>query len=111
MIDGARVAPKANYVMRDFHGIRAKRGGLLFTLAKLGELIEKGQPLARTVYPRPGRRIVYGTAGWRVRSLHDALHGLDGRTSGNPGCVLEENNREILPTLKRIPARPSSLPH
>jgi uncharacterized protein len=49
MIDGTRVAPKANYVMRDFLSIRAKRGRLLFTLAKLGELVEKGQPLARTV--------------------------------------------------------------
>jgi len=49
MIEGARVASRVNYVMRDFLGIRAKRGGLLFTLAKLGERIEKGQLLARTV--------------------------------------------------------------
>ena len=49
MIDGARVPPKANYVMRDFLVIRAKRGGLLFTLAKLGERVEAGQLLARTV--------------------------------------------------------------
>jgi uncharacterized protein len=49
MIGGARVAPKANYVMRDFLGIRARRGGLLFTLEKLGVRVEKGQPLARTV--------------------------------------------------------------
>jgi len=49
MIDGARVPPKKNYVMRDFLGIRAKRGGLLFTLAKLGERVKKGQLLARTV--------------------------------------------------------------
>jgi predicted deacylase len=49
MIDGARVPAKANYVMRDFLGIRARRGGLLFTLAKLGERVEKGQLLARTV--------------------------------------------------------------
>ena len=49
MIDGTRVAPKANYVMRDFLGVRAKRGGLLFTLVKLGARVEKGQLLARTV--------------------------------------------------------------
>jgi predicted deacylase len=49
MIEGARVVPKANYVMRDFLGIRAKRGGLLFTLATLGEPVVKGQLLARTV--------------------------------------------------------------
>ena len=49
MIDGARVPPKANYVMRDFLVVRAKRGGLLFTLAKLGERVEEGQLLARTV--------------------------------------------------------------
>src|SRR5262249_40934308 len=29
------------------------------------------------------RRNVYGTAGGRVRFLHDALHGLEGRTIGN----------------------------
>ena len=49
MIDGTRVASKVNYVMRDFLGIRAKRGGLLFTLANLGEPVKKGEPLARTV--------------------------------------------------------------
>jgi uncharacterized protein len=49
MIEGTRVAPKVHYLMRDFLNIRAKRGGLLFTLAKLGERVEKGQPLARTV--------------------------------------------------------------
>ena len=49
MIAGTRQPPAVNYVMRDFLGLRAERGGLLFTLAKLGDLVEKGQPLARTV--------------------------------------------------------------
>jgi uncharacterized protein len=49
MIGGASKPPAANYVMRDFVGIRAKRGGLLFTLAKLGLPVKKGEALARTV--------------------------------------------------------------
>jgi predicted deacylase len=49
MVVGTPKLPVANYVMRDFLGIRAERGGLLFTLAKLGERVEKGQALARTV--------------------------------------------------------------
>jgi predicted deacylase len=49
MIDGLRKPPSVNYIMRDFLGLRAQRGGLLFTIAKLGELVEKGQLLARTV--------------------------------------------------------------
>ncbi len=49
MIGGTHTPPAVSYVMRDFLGIRAKRGGLLFTLAKLGQPVEKGQPLARTV--------------------------------------------------------------
>ena len=49
LIEGRRVAPSVDYVMRDFLGLRAQRGGLLFTLAKLGEVVTKGQPLARIV--------------------------------------------------------------
>lgn len=49
MVGGAPVPPPVSYVMRDFLGIRAQRGGLLFTLVKLGQLVEKGQPLARTI--------------------------------------------------------------
>lgn len=49
MIAGLPKPPTANYVMRDFLGIRAERGGLLFTLAELGQPVRKGQPLARTV--------------------------------------------------------------
>lgn len=49
MIEGKRVPARVNHVMRDFLGLRAKRGGLLYTLAKLGDVVEKGQPLARVV--------------------------------------------------------------
>jgi len=49
MIAGTPEVPTVSHVMRDFLGIRAERGGLLFTLAKLGERVGKGQPLARTV--------------------------------------------------------------
>lgn len=47
MIAGARRLPGKSYVMREFLGIRAKRGGLLHNLARLGDLVEKGQPLVR----------------------------------------------------------------
>ncbi|MDX2205251.1 MAG: succinylglutamate desuccinylase/aspartoacylase family protein [Hyphomicrobiaceae bacterium] len=49
MIEGTRIAAPVAHVMGDFLGLRAKRGGLLFTLAKLGDTVEKGQPLARTL--------------------------------------------------------------
>ena len=49
MIEGKRVSAPVNHVMRDFLGLRAKRGGLLYTLATLGEVVEKGQALARVV--------------------------------------------------------------
>lgn len=49
MIEGARAPAPVHHVMRDFLGLRAKRGGLLYTLVKLGEVVEKGQALARAV--------------------------------------------------------------
>lgn len=49
MIEGRRIPAPVSYVMHDFLGLRARRGGLLSTLVKLGDLVEKGQVLARTV--------------------------------------------------------------
>lgn len=49
MIEGERALPAANHVMREFLGIRARRGGLLHTLAELGAFVEQGQVLARIV--------------------------------------------------------------
>jgi uncharacterized protein len=49
MIAGTRVLASVDYGLRDFLGLRAQRGGLLFTLARLGEIVEKDQPLARIV--------------------------------------------------------------
>jgi predicted deacylase len=49
MIEGARVPAPVSYVMRDFLGLRAHRGGLLTTMARLGDVVEKGQEIARTV--------------------------------------------------------------
>ena len=46
---GSRVPASVDYRLRDFLGLRAQRGGLLFTLAQLGETVEKDQPLARIV--------------------------------------------------------------
>jgi len=49
MIAGERRPAATNYVMRDFLGIRARRGGLLHTEAKLGSIVERGDLLARIV--------------------------------------------------------------
>lgn len=49
MIEGERWLPAVNHVMREFLGIRARRGGLLHTVAELGTEVEPGQVLARIV--------------------------------------------------------------
>lgn len=49
MIFGIPVLPDRTFVMRDFLGIRARRGGLLHTMAKLGSVVERGALLARIV--------------------------------------------------------------
>lgn len=49
MIEGQRRLPAVDYVMRDFLGIRAQRGGLLHTAAELGSVVRKGDLLARVV--------------------------------------------------------------
>lgn len=47
MIRGERRLPAASYLMTEFIGIRARRGGLLHNLAPLGSLVDKGTPLVR----------------------------------------------------------------
>jgi predicted deacylase len=49
MVRGERRVPARSYVMREFLGIRAARGGLLYTAATLGSLVKKGDLLARIV--------------------------------------------------------------
>ncbi|HYC15020.1 MAG TPA: succinylglutamate desuccinylase/aspartoacylase family protein [Stellaceae bacterium] len=49
MIAGERRPAPTNYVMREFLGLRARRGGLLHTAAKLGSVVERGEVLARIV--------------------------------------------------------------
>jgi len=49
MIEGERRLPAATHLMREFLGIRARRGGLLHTLAELGTIVRRGDPLARIV--------------------------------------------------------------
>jgi predicted deacylase len=70
MIAGERKLPKKSYLMREFLGIRAKRGGLLQNLATLGELVEKGQPLVRItdIYGDPVDTIVAPETSVFVRS-------------------------------------------
>ena len=49
MIPGERRLPAAAHVMREFLGIRARRGGLLHTLLPLGSQVRRGDALARIV--------------------------------------------------------------
>ena len=49
MIRGERRLPAINYVLRDFLGIRARRGGLLYTMATLGAAVKRGDLLGRIV--------------------------------------------------------------
>jgi predicted deacylase len=49
MLAGAPEPPARTVRLRDFHGVRSTRGGLLFTQVALGAMVERGQPLARIV--------------------------------------------------------------
>lgn len=49
MIDGTPDVPKTSYFMSRFVNIRAKRGGLLHTVAELGQPVKKGELIGRTL--------------------------------------------------------------
>mgnify|MGYP001822087467 CR=1 FL=1 len=49
MVDGEIEAPKHTYLMREFVGLRAQRGGLLFPKVSLGDLVKKGDLLCSIV--------------------------------------------------------------
>ena len=49
MIDGEPVRPEQTYVMREFVGLRANRGGLLIPEAELGDIVNKGDRLCSIV--------------------------------------------------------------
>jgi uncharacterized protein len=49
MIEGAVQAAAATHVMRDFLGLRARRGGLLITEVTLGQAVKQGDLLCRVV--------------------------------------------------------------
>ena len=49
MIDGDPVPAAQTYVMREFLGLRARRGGLLLNRRKLGELVKAGDTLCSIV--------------------------------------------------------------
>ncbi len=70
MLPGA-VEPPARVVrMREFVGVRSRRAGLLFTDARLGDRVERGQPLARilSVYGDEVERIEAPAGGLFVRT-------------------------------------------
>jgi len=48
MIDGTPEKPERTYFMTRFSNIRARRGGLLHTVATLGKPLKKGELMART---------------------------------------------------------------
>jgi predicted deacylase len=49
MVDGEPQLPARSHRLRDFLGLRATRGGLLRTIATLGEVVRAGEPLAEVV--------------------------------------------------------------
>ncbi len=49
MIDGKLEPARKTYVMRDFLGIRANQGGLLVSIATLGQEVKAGDPLCRVI--------------------------------------------------------------
>jgi uncharacterized protein len=49
MIVGERRLPAANHVMREFLGLRVRRGGLLHTVAELGAAVQQGDVLAHVI--------------------------------------------------------------
>ena len=49
MIDGTPNPPEKTYVMKEFVGLRAERGGLLLNRAKLGDIVKAGEVLCSIV--------------------------------------------------------------
>lgn len=70
MIGGEIVPPAVTHVMRDFLGLRAKRGGILITEAELGQPVRKGDVLCRivSIYGDDVERIVAPSDGLFVRA-------------------------------------------
>jgi predicted deacylase len=70
MVPGAVEPPPRTVRMREFVGIRSRRGGLLYTDARLGDMVEKGDLLARLVdvYGDEVERILAPASGVFVRS-------------------------------------------
>jgi hypothetical protein len=66
MIDAPHQPAPRTYVMRDFLGIRAQRGGLLFNEVPLGAEVRRGQLLCRIVN-------VYGDEVERVTAPEDGV--------------------------------------
>ena len=48
-IDGEPVPPEKTWVMKEFLGLRAQRGGLLLTRARLGDIVDEGELLCSIV--------------------------------------------------------------
>ena len=49
MIDGTLNPPEKTYVMKEFVGLRAERGGLLLNRARLGDIVKAGEVLCSIV--------------------------------------------------------------
>ncbi len=70
MVDVPPTPAKKTYIMKEFIGLRAERGGLLYTEAELGAEVKKGQLLARIVdvFGDEVQRVVAPMDGVFVRS-------------------------------------------
>ena len=70
MLDGDVVPPERTYLMREFVGLRAQRGGLLLPKVTLGDLVEKGDLLGSIVniYGDEVEQIVASDDGMFVRA-------------------------------------------
>ena len=66
MLAGPVEPPVRVVRMREFVGVRSQRGGMLFTDARLGDMVKRRQPLARIVN-------VYGDEVEHVESPADGL--------------------------------------
>ena len=96
MIDGEPLPAAKTYVMKEFLGLRATRGGLLLTRAALGDIVNEGDLLCSIVNIY-GDEVETITAPARrgVRALDHALDRIARRARGDPRPALSPGVREV----------------
>ena len=70
MIDGDVAVPAQTHLMRDFLGLRARRGGLLMTEVQLGQAVKQGDVLCRiiSIFGDEVERVVAPSDGLFIRA-------------------------------------------